>query len=51
MKIVKNLEKLNFRNTGHLNNTCTFERNYIIVLAIYHRLGRYDPSDKLVQTY
>ena len=27
------------------------KKKYIIALAMYYKLGRYDPSDKLTQTY
>lgn len=45
------LQRMWFRNTGCLNKALTFEKHHLIVLAIYYKLRRYDPSDKLVQTY
>ena len=46
-----------FRDTGYLNNAATSERKTInekrkiIALAMYYRLGKYDPSDKFTTTY
>ena len=50
-KVVENLEKMNFLDTGTLTNAYEFEKHSIIALAMYYKLGRYDPSDKFVQTY
>ena len=40
-----------FRDTGYLNNATKSERQMIIVLAMFNRLGKYDPSDKFTTTY
>ena len=45
------LQKMGFRDTGYLNNTLNFERNLIIALSMYYKLGRFDPSDKFIETY
>ena len=49
--MVNNVEKMNFRDTGWLNNAYPFEKKYIIALAMYYKLGLYDSSDKFVLTY
>lgn len=49
--MVNNLEKMNFQDTGCLNNPFVFEQNYIIALAMYYKTGRYDPSYRFIQTY
>ena len=50
-KVVDNLEKMNFLDTGTLTNAYEFEKHSIIALAIYYKPGRHDPSKKFVQTY
>ena len=40
-----------FRDTGYLNNATKSERQMIIVLAMFNRLRKYDPSDKFTTTY
>ena len=44
---------MNFLDTGTaLTNAYEVEKHFIIALvAMYYKLGRYDPSDKFVQTY
>ena len=50
-KTVNQLHKMGFIDTGCLINAFTFERNYILALAMYYKLGRYDPSEKFILTY
>ena len=50
-KMVSKLEKMRFNDTGCLNNAYRFERNYILALAMYYKMVRYDPSDRFTQTY
>lgn len=55
-KIVNQLHKMAFHETGYLNNTTKIERLSISALAIntinkHYKLGRYNPSDKLTDTY
>ena len=40
-----------FCDTGYFNRATKIERQTIIALAMYYRLGKYDPSDKLTETY
>ena len=40
-----------FRDTRYLSNAIKTERNSIIALTMYFRLGRCDPSDKFTETY
>ena len=42
---------MNFRDTGCLNNAYPFEKKYIVALAVYYKLGRYDLSEKFAITY
>ena len=52
-KTATQLQKMGFIDTGCLINAYTFERNYILALAMYYTLGRYDPSEssyKLTKT-
>ena len=42
---------MTFRDTGYLNNATKSERQTIIALAMYYRLGKYNPSDKFTTTY
>ena len=42
---------MNFLDTGTLTNAYQFEKHSIIALVMYYKLGRYDTSDKFVQTY
>ena len=49
--MVNNLDKMSFRDTGCLSNVYIFEKNYIITLAMYYKMGRYNPSDRFIQTY
>ena len=44
---------MNFRDTGCVNNatTTTTEKEIILTLAMYYKLGKFDPPDKHVQTY
>ena len=50
-KTVSQLHKMGFIDTECLINAFTFERNYILALAMYYKLGRYDPSERFTQTY
>ena len=42
---------MNFLDTGTLTNPYEFEKHSIMALVMYYKLGRYDHSDKFVQTY
>ena len=42
---------MGFHDTGCLNNALNFERNYIIALSMYYKLGRFTPSDKFIEIY
>ena len=42
---------MKFRDGQCLNNTTSTERENILALAIYYKLGKFDPSDKHIQTY
>ena len=50
-KVVGNLKKMNFLDTGTLTNAYEFEKHSIMDLVMYYKLGRHDHSDKFVQTY
>ena len=50
IKLIDQLQKMNFRDTGCLINAYNFERNNIIAL-MYYKLGRFDPYDKFIETY
>ena len=45
------LHKRTFVDTGCLTNTTTTDKENIIALSMHHTLGKFDPSDKYVQTY
>ena len=51
LKMTQKLAKLNFRDTGLLSNAIQDERNRIISLAMYHQIGRFDPSNTFVKNY
>ena len=51
LKMTQKLAKLNFRDTGLLSNATQDERNRIISLAMYHQIGRFDPSNTFVKNY
>lgn len=42
---------MKFRDGQCLNNTTSTERENILALAIYYKLGKFDPSDKHIHTY
>lgn len=50
-KMATQLRRMSFQDTGRLNNATTKERENILALSMYYKLGRYDPSDKCIQTY
>lgn len=45
------LQCMNFRDTGCLSYATTKERENILVLSMYYKLGKYDPSNKYVKSY
>ena len=51
LKIVNQLHQMAFHDTGYLNKATKIERDLIIALAMYYRLGRYDPLEKFTETY
>ena len=48
--MVNRLEQMGFNDTGNLTNAYPFEKIEILVLAMYYKLRRYDPSDRFAQT-
>ena len=45
------LHKRSFIDTGRLINATKTEKEQLLALAMYFCLGKYDPSDKYIQTY
>ena len=50
-KFTTQLQTTDFCDTGKLNNATKQEKNNIIALAMYNRLGTYDPSNEYIRTY
>ena len=50
-KTATQLQKIGFIDTEYLINAYIFKRNYILALAVYYKLGRYDPSERFIQAY
>lgn len=42
---------MNFRVTGCLNNAAATKKENILPLAMYYKLGEFDPSGKHVKAY
>ena len=42
---------MNFRDTACLNNITATGKENTLALAMYYKLGKFDPSDKHVKTY
>lgn len=42
---------MNFRVTGCLNNAAATKKENILPLAMYYKLGKFDPSGKHVKAY
>ena len=50
-KFTTQLQTTDFCDTGNLNNATKQEKNNIIALAMYNRLGTYDPSNEYIRNY
>ena len=50
-KFTTQLQATDFCDTGNLNNATNQEKDNIIVLAMYNRLGTYDPSNEFIRRY
>ena len=44
-------KRMNFVDTGCLNNATAKEQENDLALSMYYKLGKYDPLDKYVKTY
>ena len=51
LNMTQKLAKFNYRDTGFLINATADEKNQIIALSMYYKIGRYDPSNKFITTY
>lgn len=45
------LQRMKFRDISCLNNATTKVKGKILALSMYHKLRRYGPLDRHVQTY
>ena len=50
-KFTTQLQATDFCDTGNLNNATKQETNNILALAMYNRLGTYDPSNEFIRSY
>lgn len=50
-KLTTQLQATNFCDVGNLSNVMNDERVTIIALAMYNRLGLFDPSNEFVRNY
>ena len=50
-KFITQLQATDFCDTGNLNNATKQEKDNIIALAMFNRLGTYDPSNEFIRRY
>ena len=50
-KFITQLQATDFCDTGNLNNATKQEKDNIIALAMFSRLGTYDPSNEFIRRY